>query len=108
LASLAASIGQPLAAKNTRGCRHRTPSPPHAARRSPYGLLWKELVEREEAKPWLDEQARQGSSTPGSQTDAGVLILQAAEPFDLLSAKRTKKRAQAKQRVNEKVYTRGN
>jgi len=45
-----------------------------------------ELVEREEAKPWLDEQARQGSSTPGSRTDAGVLILQAAEPFDLLSA----------------------
>jgi len=34
LASLAASIGQPLAAKNTRGCRHRTPSPPHAARRA--------------------------------------------------------------------------
>jgi len=54
-------------------------------------LLWKELVEREEAKPWLDEQARQGSSTPGSRTDAGVLILQAAEPFDLLSAKQTKK-----------------
>ena len=46
------------------------------------------MVEREEAKPWLDEQARQGSSTPGSRTDAGILILQAAEPFDLLSAER--------------------
>jgi len=30
----------------------------------------------------------QGSSTPGSRTDAAILILQAAEPFDLLSAER--------------------
>jgi len=65
---------------------------------------------REEAKPWLDEQASEEQARQGSST--GVLMQQAGEPSDQLavSARQTNenvapKRAQAKQTSERKNST---
>jgi len=63
---------------------------PHADRRSLHAALMGASLssEIEMMVPDSITSESQGSSTPGSRTDAAVLILQAAEPFDLLSVER--------------------
>ena len=68
-----------------------------------FAMQWKEQKEREEAKPWLDEQASEEQARQ-QYCRQGVLILQARRTVGGTerSAKRTKIRANARKRASEK------